>query len=85
MPLPDEADPTHSVFGRMILPTVPIPQDPQTNPQHVAAALAQRFTHKRVVVLVPGQRFDSLGNRHGRGGGWYDRFLAAVPADWIRV
>ena len=30
------------------------------------------------VVLVPGLAFDSRGNRMGRGGGFYDRFLATL-------
>ena len=36
-------------------------------------------------ILVPGQKFDAAGTRHGRGAGWYDRFLALVPRDWKRV
>ncbi len=31
------------------------------------------------VVLVPGLGFDDQGRRLGRGGGFYDRFLAACP------
>lgn len=39
----------------------------------------------RAIVLIPGRRFDLSGTRHGQGGGWYDRFLARVPSEWIRV
>lgn len=37
------------------------------------------------VICVPGTRFDEHGTRHGRGGGWYDRFLAHTPPSWGRV
>lgn len=37
------------------------------------------------VILIPGRAFDTLGTRHGRGGGWYDRFLAHVPIEWERI
>lgn len=40
---------------------------------------------KKTAILMPGRSFDSSGTRHGQGGGWYDRFLAAVPREWLRV
>jgi len=56
-----------------------------TDPFEVASSLVAHNTGKRVCVFVPGQAFDARGTRHGRGGGWYDRFLAAVPEEWIRT
>jgi 5,10-methenyltetrahydrofolate synthetase len=43
------------------------------------------FTDHSPIIFVPGRKFDTAGTRHGRGGGWYDRFLSTVPSTWIRI
>ena len=39
----------------------------------------------KTFILVPGREFDKTGTRHGKGAGWYDRFLSAVPQEWLRI
>jgi hypothetical protein len=80
-PIDDEPD--YRVLG---LPapayTVPARGD---NDSAVILRDARSCVHGEVCVLVPGRAFDMTGTRHGRGGGWYDRFLAKAPRDWITI
>ena len=57
------------------------PLDPATE---LAQAIA-RVESAPVALFIPGRRFDRTGTRHGQGGGWYDRFLALAPIEWLRI
>jgi hypothetical protein len=50
----------------------------------VATALRAVAGHP-ALVFIPGRLFDDSGTRHGKGFGWYDRFLSMAPSEWIRV
>lgn len=62
-----------------------ISSDKSIDPVKTAEEVAAVFAGKQVCVYIPGTAFDVRGTRHGRGGGWYDRFLAAVPSEWLRI
>lgn len=66
-------------------PAYVIQPRPSLDPREEALAAMQVIEDSPAAVLMPGRRFDTLGTRHGQGGGWYDRFLARVPDDWLRV
>ena len=86
-PLKDEADYRKAEFlKRIVKKQLLLPGDRKSNPAKWAAHSIELYDGNRpVCVFVPGQRFDIYGTRHGRGGGWYDRFLARIPKSWTRV
>ena len=59
--------------------------DKNADPKAFGAEVAKKFYGSRGFIIVPGKKFDRFGGRHGRGWGWYDRFLSSVPADWVRI
>lgn len=85
-PINDEPDPSLFLKAEGLPSDITrLPQERDTDPFAVAHALLLANVGKKVCLLIPGQRFDEKGTRHGRGGGWYDRFLSAVPREWLRV
>jgi 5-formyltetrahydrofolate cyclo-ligase len=70
-------------YSTKIVYTLPI--DKTTDPFALAEQYSNTLSHKTFLVFCPGKTFDIYGTRHGRGGGWYDRFLSRVPKHWIRI
>ncbi|MBI4272597.1 hypothetical protein HY621_01985 [Candidatus Uhrbacteria bacterium] len=62
-----------------------LPSGSDTSPAEIAQEAINQFSKKSVCILIPGTRFDRSGTRHGRGKGWFDRFLSHVPPQWLRI
>ncbi len=62
-----------------------VPQTPLTDPIALADTFSKTLIPSKTHILIPGQAFDLTGTRHGRGNGWYDRFLAHLPHEMPRL
>ena len=62
-----------------------IPCDVHVDPVACANDCIQKFHDALPCMFIPGIAFDRFGARHGRGGGWFDRFLSYVPKEWVRI
>lgn len=85
-PMGDE--PAYRAFlneNEIRIPEFLVPVDKETLPDTLGRALEATYRGKSVALFIPGRRFDQFGTRHGRGFGWYDRFLAGVPPEWVRI
>ena len=84
-PLKDEVDPLLFPQLRAIHNRIVLPCDAEANVTEWVDTCNTFGNGKNVCVCVPGTAFDATGTRHGRGGGWYDKFLSQIPKEWIRV
>lgn len=85
-PMADE--PAYADFLKQFDVKVPeeiIPADASLSPFETAETFSETLKDASVALFVPGQKFDMRGTRHGRGHGWYDRFLSKVPREWLRI
>lgn len=85
-PMGDEPDVHGFLIDNQILNSGrSIVADKDISPHDFASALLKVHAGERICVLIPGRKFDYFGTRHGRGGGWYDRFLKELPSSWTRI
>lgn len=83
-PMLDEIDP-YILINNLYTEVFVIPQDKDSDPFLQSKKLVDLYRNKKVFVIIPGKYFDVFGNRKGRGGGWYDRFLSSIPSSWLRI
>ncbi len=86
IPCNDEPDPLLCPYIPNISNIEYIQKDISPTPIDRIHALLKKYDQTIFAcILIPGRAFDTTGTRHGRGGGWYDRFLSQVPKHWIRI
>ena len=68
-----------------ITTSISIPTNKEADPLGWAMKCRETVAKNQAHILIPGTEFDMFGTRHGRGLGWYDRFLSQIPEDWLRI
>ena len=85
-PLLNEVDYTKvPLKNEIFIKKIILPNDKNSDPYVWVDRCKNYCKDKNVCILIPGRQFDIYGTRHGRGGGWYDRFLEKAPKKWIRI
>ncbi|MBI2484173.1 hypothetical protein HYV71_03245 [Candidatus Uhrbacteria bacterium] len=87
-PLKDEIDPKKIPFLTNVFDqrrVYKISKNKHEDPFSCADSIAREVASSSCGILVPGSKFDAHGTRYGRGRGWFDRFLSAVPLSWTRI
>ena len=83
-PLPDEPNILNEVVIHEDKSIYYAPKNKSVDPVFFAKQITTRISGN-VLMLIPGTKFDNLGNRQGHGGGWYDRLLEKAPGEWVKI
>jgi hypothetical protein len=84
--IPVEETPNFEIIKNK--PQFIVPPTHKIEPKEVgcqALFCTKKYLTPSVIIFLPGQKFDLAGTRKGRGFGWYDKLLAELPTDWIRI
>jgi 5-formyltetrahydrofolate cyclo-ligase len=85
-PLTGEIDYTKTFFSIDLHPNqIVLPANKNEDPFVWADKCIGHFKTDTPYILIPGTSFDIYGTRHGKGAGWYDRFLSKVPNTWLKI
>jgi 5-formyltetrahydrofolate cyclo-ligase len=85
-PIMGEPDPKEIPFSHLMADRrIILPTSKTSNPILEGKKITTSFQSNEVYLLIPGRKFDLHGTRHGKGYGWFDRFLSIVPPEWIRI
>ncbi len=84
-PLLHEIDYKDLLLHTNHLELITLPNQKDSDPFYWASIYTEKYKDQKVTLLIPGKQFDTHGTRHGKGSGWYDRFLSKIPSNWVRI